>query len=69
MKLNLKNVPFVHFKGNLKKKFTKFELPVIFLVIFRSNLYLFLIFLYSKRQIKNHFFDDKIKAKGKLNKS
>ena len=68
MKLRLKNDPFMHFKGNLKKEFTKFELPTIFLVIFRSNLYLFLIFLNSKRQIKKHFFVAKIKTKGKLKK-
>ena len=69
MKLRLKNDPFMHFKGNLKKEFTKFELPSIFLVIFRSNLYLFLIFLNSKRQIKKHiFFVAKIKTKGKLKK-
>ena len=68
MKLRLKNDPFTHFKGNLKKEFTKFELPTIFLVIFRSNLYPFLIFLNSKRQIKNIFFVAKIKTKGKLKK-
>ena len=69
MKPSSKNDPFMHFKGNLKKEFTKFEWPKIFLAIFRSDLYLFLIFLDSKRQTRKYiFFIAKIKTNGQLNK-
>ena len=54
----------MHLKGNLRKEFTMFELPAIFLLISRSNHYPFLAFLGSKRQIrKQTFFVAKIKTK------
>ena len=68
MKLSLKNDPFMYFKDNLKKEFTKLELLATFPVIFRSNLYVFLVFLNSKIQIrKDIFLVTKKKTKGKLN--